>query len=385
MVPFRLIYRNIMAHKLRTLLTVGSMAVALLLLCFLHSMVIALTAGVEASAAGRLIVQSAVSLYVDLPQSYQQRIDQIDGVEQTCKLQWFGGVYQDESNFFAQFAVDPERLPQTYPEMKVIEGDVQTFQSNRQACLVGIDLMDRFPEWQIGGKVPILGTIFPGDWEFEIAGVYESDSANFDNAQFLFHYTYLEETLKSQNNGATPGVGVYTVKLAPGADPVQVSQQIDMLFESGPQRVQSTPEAEFQRQFVSMMGNIPTFLGSIGGGVVFAIFFGALNTMLLAARERTRDLGIMKALGFNDGVAFRLFLYESILVCAIGGAIGVLLALGTEDALGPLRAMFPLYEVKQSTMLYGWLLSLVIGVVAAIVPALRMKQLKPVLAFRSEG
>lgn len=387
--PWHLIARNLLAHPVRTLLTAASLVIAVFLICTLRSLVVGLTAGVEGAASNRLVVQSAVSLFVDLPLAYQGKIAQVPGVRQTCKFQWFGGYYQDPSNFFAQFGVDADRFYESYPEVEVLEGDPAAFLATRAGCLIGRDLTRRYG-WKVGDRVPIKPTIFQradgGAWEFEVVGIYRSRTSNVDDATLFFQHDYLREALEQEAASGPPGVGVYMVTLAPGADLVAVSREIDVLFENGPQRVQTTTEAEFQRQFVSMLGGVPTLLGSIGGGVLFAILLAVLNTMLMAGRERTRDLGIIKALGFGDGVAFALLMLESLLLCGVGGAIGVGLSLLSAPAFRDgLSQMVPGYAVTDETAALGLGLSLLLGVIAGAAPAWRAGRLRVIQALRPEA
>lgn len=387
--PWHLIARNLLAHPVRTLLTASSLVIAVFLICTLRSLVVGLTAGVEGAASNRLVVQSAVSLFVDLPLAYQGKVAQVPGVRQTCKFQWFGGYYQDPSNFFAQFGVDADRFYESYPEVEVLEGDPAAFLATRAGCLIGRDLTRRYG-WKVGDRVPIKPTIFQradgGAWEFEVVGIYRSRTSNVDDATLFFQHDYLREALEQGAASGPPGVGVYMVTLAPGADLVAVSREIDVLFENGPQRVQTTTEAEFQRQFVSMLGGVPTLLGSIGGGVLFAILLAVLNTMLMAGRERTRDLGIIKALGFGDGVAFALLMLESLLLCGVGGAIGVGLSLLSAPAFRDgLSQMVPGYAVTDETAALGLGLSLLLGVIAGAAPAWRAGRLRVIQALRPEA
>ncbi|MBX3471040.1 MAG: ABC transporter permease [Planctomycetes bacterium] len=387
--PWHLIARNLLAHPVRTLLTASSLVIAVFLICTLRSLVVGLTAGVEGAASNRLVVQSAVSLFVDLPLAYQGKVAQVPGVRQTCKFQWFGGYYQDPSNFFAQFGVDADRFYESYPEVEVLEGDPAAFLATRAGCLIGRDLTRRYG-WKVGDRVPIKPTIFQradgGAWEFEVVGIYRSRTSNVDDATLFFQHDYLREALEQGAASGPPGVGVYMVTLAPGADLVAVSREIDVLFENGPQRVQTTTEAEFQRQFVSMLGGVPTLLGSIGGGVLFAILLAVLNTMLMAGRERTRDLGIIKALGFGDGVAFALLMLESLLLCGVGGAIGVGLSLLSAPAFRQgLSQMVPGYAVTDETAALGLGLSLLLGVIAGAAPAWRAGRLRVIQALRPEA
>ena len=386
--PWTLLFKNMFSHPFRTLLTLGSLIVAVFLLCFLRASLVALEAGVAGASSNRLMVQSAVSLFVDLPLSYQGKIENVDGVAGTCKLQWFGGIYRDPSNFFAQFAVDADRFAAAYPEVELTQGSHEAFQATRTGCLIGEDLAKRFG-WKIGDTIPLEGTIFPRTdglpWQLQVSGIYKAKTANVDNQTLWFHHAYLDEALVAGQATGPRGVGVYVVALDRGASVERVASQIEDLFRNGPQRVQGTTEAEFQRQFVSMLGSVPTFLGSIGGGVLFAILFAVLNTMLLTARERTHDLGVMKALGFSDGVAFWLLLGESLLVCSIGGGLGVALAWVTQGPLGSvLKQLIPTYVIGQQTVLEGLALAVALGFLAGIIPAWQASRLDVVEALRAE-
>lgn len=388
--PWRVVLENLRAHKLRTFLTVMSIAVAVFLLCFLRTVLVSLQAAIDGSKADRLVAQSAVSLFVDLPLSYQAKIEAVPGVGRTCKLQWFGAYYREPSNFFAQFGVDADRFLEAYPEVEIIEGDAGAFRQRKTACFIGHELARRFG-FRIGDRVPLIGTIFPRadgrPWEFEVVGIYRSKASNVDNNTLWFRFDYLEESIRAGDvRGFTEaGVGVYMISLEQGADPIGVASQVDALFAGGPQRVQTTSEAEFQRQFVSMMGGVPMFLSSISGAILFAILLAAVNTMLMSFRQRTKEFGILKALGFTDSDAVALLLAESVGICVLGGLLGV----GTSLALaGPMAtamaSMFPTFELTRATMAQGLGLSLGVGVLAGVLPALRASRLDPVEAFREE-
>lgn len=389
MIPLRLIPRNLFSSPLvvlRTLLTIGSLSVAIFLLCVLRTMVVSIDAGVTDAASNRLVVQSAVSLFVDLPVSYQAKIDAVEGVSATTKFQWFGGYYREPKNFFAQFAVDHERFLDLYPEVELVSGTAEDFKRHRTACLIGVEVQEKYG-FKVGDTIPVTGTIFAKAtaWEFEVQGVYRSKSANVDNNTLFFHFDYLQETLKSGAASGPRGSGTFMVRMAPGTQPERLMREIDELFANGPQRVNTTTEAEFQRQFVSMVGNLPRFIAGIGGGVLFAIVFAALNTMLMAGRERTPDLGILKALGFTDATAWALLMLESLLLCGLGGLFGVGLAVVSTPVLAKaVSLMFPNFTLSGETIGLALLLSLVIGVVAGAVPAWRASRLRCVDALRAE-
>lgn len=386
--PVRLILRNVLAHPLRSALTGGSVFVAVFLLCVLGATTKALNSSVDNAATNRLWVQSAVSLFVDLPLSYGAKIREVDGVETMCRWQWFGGVYLDESNFFAQFGADADTLLKACPEIEIVEGSYEAFTKDQVGCLIGVDLADKFG-WEVGDRVPIIGSYFQrvGEeaWSFTVDAIYRSTSPTFDQQTLYFHYDYLRESLESGDATGPIGVGVYLVKVARDHDVTQVMGDIDALFENGPQRVQATTEGEFQRQFISMLGKVPTLLNMIGAAVLFAIFFAVLNTMMMAARERVRSIGIMKALGFTGGPIIAMLMVEGLLVCGGGGALGTVCAMVMEASIARnLVAMgVPGFEVSGSTAGLGMGIAVGLGLISGLLPGLRISRLGPVEALRT--
>ncbi|MCK6458427.1 MAG: ABC transporter permease [Planctomycetes bacterium] len=381
----KLIRRSLLRHPVRTLLTIGSLAVALFLLCFLRSLVTTLEAGAAAANQQRLWVQSAVSLFVDLPLSYQGKIDGVDGVKGTCKWQWFGGYYRDQTNFFAQFAVDPEPLFAMWPEVEIAAGSKEAFLADKRACIVGEGLARQFG-WKVGEAVPLIGALFQkadgSAWDFQIAAIYRAGRPTVDDRTFFFHWDYFEETMK-EAMGETPQVGVFVIELEPGAAAPGVMASVDALFENGPQRVQTTTEAEFQRQFATMFGNVPRLISFIGGGVLLAILLACVNTMLMQAREQLREIGVMKALGFSDGAAALFLLSQSLLLVGTGGALGIGLALLTQRGIaGFLSRFFPGYAVQPLTLAAAIGVTAILGLLAGAVPARLAERTRTVEAMR---
>lgn len=388
--PVRLLWRNMFAHPIRTILTTVSVMIAVFLMCVLDAAITGLDAAVSKASRTRLWVQSAVSLFVNLPDSYEAKLATVSGVESVIRFQWFGGVYRDDqSNMPAQFAVDSDKWFASYPELEFVEGSLAEWNEARTNCIIGADLASRLG-LGMGSKVPLKGTIFPMNdgsaWDFTVAGIYESNSTSVDQQTMYFHYEYLYQSLDQGLTNGPSGVGVYLTRLTPDANRDNVIAAIQAFYENGPQRVRATTEGEFQRQFISMLGSVPTLLYSIGGGVLFAIFFAVLNTMLMAARERTRDIGILKSLGFTNGKVTLLLITEALVLCLVGGGVGVLLAIGAERPLWSfLSAFIPGFEIANAVIVQGLLLAAGLGIVAGLLPAWRAQKLNPVTALRSEA
>jgi len=415
--PWGLALRHIREHWFRNLLTVGAVAVAAFLFCFLVSLIVTLDSQVEESSQNRLVVQSSVSLFVTLPIDYHPKIAEAPGVAEVTKWQWFGGYYQKPENFFAQFGLDPEPFFRMYtddiaivagPEMgtkakpkeKLItkatdatperrEAVLRAMLAEKRGVLIGKAVAEKFG-WRVGDTIPLIGTIFPradgGSWEFQVIGIFEKRKANVDEQTMFFRFDYLEEALRQKAANGPLGSGTYFVQVARGADPSTVIAGIDALFANGPQRTKTSTEAAFQQSFVSMLGNLPFFLGTIGGAVVFAVFFSVVNAMLISGRQRLRESGILKALGFRDRAIGALIVYESVLLTGGGGVIGVALAFVLAEGLRKvLSNFFPNFIVEPRTMALGLAISLAIGVVAGITPMVQLIRTKPTEALRSVG
>lgn len=387
MPSFKLVWRNLARRPLRALLTIASLTIAIFLICGLRTLITTLNAGVENADSRRLAVMSATGLFVELPMNYQAKIDALPGVELTTKFQWFGGYYRSQKNFFAQFAIDPASFFEMYPECQVPPEQQQAFIANRTSCIIGDGLSkDPAMGWKVGDTIPLIGSLHPHPddkaWEFQVAGIYHPTAPNFDNRTMFLHWDYYEETLKS--GGVTPGVGVFSIRVAPGADVPSVIAAVEDTFRDTEQRVDCQTEAEFQRQFVTMFGNIPLFVGWIGTGVLIAILLASVNTMLMAMREQSADIGVLKSLGFTDGSMFGLLIAQSLFLSLLGGALGLFLAWSTQktiaDALG---AMFPGFVIKPGTFALAAVIAVLIGFAAGVIPAWRASRLRCVEALRS--
>jgi len=387
--PLRVVWKNLLRHPLRTLLTAGSLAVAVFLLSTLHAFLNALDAGIEDSKDDRAIVQSAVSLFVGLPLSYQSKIEAVDGVETSCKWQWFGGYYRDERNFFSQFAVDENTLCTVYPEIEIVKGSLEDFKEQRTACLIARGLSDAFG-WEVGDRVPITSNIFVrrdgSAWQFDVAAIYEPARNTIDNRTLFFHFDLLDEALESGLATGPRGTSTYSLEIADDADPTRVMAAVDTLFENGPSKTDTVPQAVFNAQFTSMWGNVPQFVSAIGLGVFAAVLLACVNTMLLAARQQTHDIGIMKALGFTNGAMSGVLFLQSIGLAVFGGGLGL-----AGSVLMPrlvkgsnMESFFPGIGIDANTLALAIGATAIVGVLAGAFPAWRAGRLSPVEALRSE-
>ena len=233
----RLVRRNVMRHPIRAILTAGGAMFAVFLLIFLRSIVTSLDDTVKDIGSKRVITASAVSLFQALPESYGNKISSLDGVAIVSRFHWFGGVYEDPKNFFAQFAVDVDVFGDLYPECQLDEGEWQAWRDDRKGCVIGSSLAERFG-WKVGDKVPLKGTIYPklegGAWEFNVCGIYETDSSIFDPQTLYFHYDYLKETMIEQNRDKDFPCGLFVIKMDGIRPSNELCTEIDGIYAGGP-------------------------------------------------------------------------------------------------------------------------------------------------------
>ena len=372
-----LILANLFRKKIRTILTAGSFAAALFLFAILAVVRGAFHQGVEVAGADRLVVVNKVSIIQPLPLSYRDRLLRIPGVTQATFANWFGGVYQDERNFFPQFAIDRESYRQMFPEFAIPDDQWQAFLADREGAIVGEALAKRF-KWKVGDRIPINGTIFPGTWEFNIRSIYRGKRPEDDTTQFWFRWDYLEERKPFQKGL----VGWYTVRIGDPDDGVRVVKAIDAEFANSPWETKTDTEKAFAASWVKQMGNIEFLILSIGSVVFFTLLLVTGNTMAIAMRERVRELAVLKAVGFSDRFVLILVMAETMVVAAIGGGIGLALAKVFTLRGDPTGGLLPFFYLPPDVILLGFVLALAVGLMAGILPALSAMRLRVVDALR---
>ncbi len=373
--PF--IFRNLFRKKTRTILTIGSIAVALFLFGLLVTIETALNAGVDVAGVDRLIVRNKISLIMPLPLSYQERLRQIDHVSEATFATWFGAVYQEPKNFFPQFAIDTETYRTVFPEFKISDLEWQSFLADREGAVVGKRTAERFG-WKVGDRIPLQGTIWTGTWEFNIRAIYEGSRSGDDESQFWFHWKFLEES-RPWGKGT---VGWYTVKIDDPDHAVTVSQTIDDRFSNSAYETSTETEQAFAAGFAKQIGNIRMLILSIGAVVLFTLLLVTGNTMAMAVRERVPELGVLKTLGFGDGTVLFLVLAESLLIATVGGALGVGLAKLFTLGGDPTGGMLPVFYLTTGKMFLGIAIAVFVGLFAGSIPALTAMNLRIVDALR---
>jgi putative ABC transport system permease protein len=372
----RLIWVNLLRNKLRTLLTVLSVCVALFLFSTLRSVITALDAATEVGSEARLMTLSATGITFLLPQAHYNRLVAVEGVRSVSWANWFGAIYIDESNFFAQFAVDAESYFAMYPELRVPEDQMEAFMAERTAAIVGNGLMRRFG-WRLGQTVVLQGTFLPGDYEFTIRGVYTPDDPSLGEELFYLHYDYMYEAARDQ---LSPGW--FILQLDDPTEAAAISQRIDAMFENSSNPTKTQTEKALNAEFITMFGNVAQLVRTIGLAVFFAILLVAANTMMMAARERVNEHGVLKALGFQNGQLFGIVLAESVVITVIGGVIGIGAAWYLFRPGNPMTSFIQGFTVRTETVWYGLVIAVVLGIVSGLVPAWQAARLSVVQALR---
>lgn len=372
----KILFRNALRHRLRSTLTVIGVAVAILAFGLLRTVVDAWYAGVEASSSTRLVTRNSISLIFPLPLSYYERIRRVDNVEIVSYGNWFGAYYKEEKNFFANFAVQAETYLQIYPEFMIPEAQKHDFLADRKGALVGTKLAERFG-WRVGDTVTLIGTIFPGDWEFVIRAMYRGRTPSVDEFQFLFHWDYLNETLKESMPGRADQVGFFFEDVKNPEFAAATARAIDSQFENSMAETLTETEKAFQMGFVAMSEAILMIIQLVSLVVIAIILAVAANTMAMSVRERMREYAVFKTLGFGGPWIATLVLGESTLIALAGGLLGIAL---TFPAAAVFRKAvgqyFPVFVVSRQTLLLDALAALSVGLLAAVLPlwtALRVR------------
>jgi len=381
-VPY-LILRNAFRHKLRTTLTMIGIIVAIVAFGLLRTIVDAWYAGAEASSSARLITRNAISLVFPLPINYAQKIRQLEGVTAVSWMNWFGGIYITESNFFPQFAIDGPTYLDMYPEFRLVDAERKAFLVDRKGCVAGRKIAEKFG-WKLGDQIPIRGTIFPGTWTFTLRAIYDGADAKVDETQFFFHWDFLNESVKARFPRRADGVGLYVVQIRDPGQAAEVSQRIDASFKNSLAETLTETEKAFQLGFVAMTETILAAIQAVSFVIILIIMAVMANTMTMTARERYSEYATMKAIGFSGGFVTLLIFGESVGIALAGGIAGIALTYPIADWFGEqMGTLFPVFMISHQTIAMQLGAAIVIGVVAALIPAWRAARVRIVDGLRA--
>jgi len=377
-----LVWSNLKRKKMRSILTILSIMIAFMLFGYLGAIRQGFSQGIDVAGVDRLIVRHKVSIIQLLPEAYESRIEQIDGVIDASHQTWFGGIYQKPSNFFAQMPVKPREYLVMFPEFLLSDEERQAWFNTRSGAIAGRGIADRF-DWKVGDRIPINATIWTrkgGErtWEFDLVGIYDGAEKGTDTSQFLFRYDFFDESRQF----AQGQVGWYTVRISDPDRAAETAALIDAEFANSPYETKAEPEGAFLQGFANQIGDIGFIMMSIAAAVFFTILLVAGNTMAYAVRERTNELAVLKAIGFTDRAVLGLVLGESLALTGLGGAIGLFLAWMLVSAGDPTGGSLPMFYIPVKDLVIGVVLIGLMALVAGILPALQAKRLRIADALR---
>ncbi|MGB6363000.1 MAG: FtsX-like permease family protein [Thermoanaerobaculia bacterium] len=378
-----LVWSNLKRKKLRTLLTVLSILVAFVLFGYLAAIKRAFNQGIDVAGLDRLIVRHKVSIIQFLPESYKGRMEKIRGVSSAVFATWFGGIYQKPSNFFAQLPVVPEEFLDMFPEYILSEEEEQAWLETRSGAIAGRILADRF-DWKVGDRIPIQATIWTKkdggtSWEFDLVGIYEGAEKGTDTSQFFFRHDFFHET-RAWGSG---NVGWYYVRIDEPERAAEIARLIDEEFANSPHETKTEPEGAFVQGFAKQIGNIGAIMMAILSAVFFTILLVAGNTMAQSVRERTEELGVLKAMGFTHRGVLGLVLAESCLLAMLGGFLGLAIAWFLITWIGdPSGGALPIFFFPTRDLVLGIVLVLLLGLATGLLPALQAQRLQIADAMR---
>ncbi len=373
----KLILKNILRNKRRTLLTISSLVVSLFLIITLATILTEFSRGSSRSNPLRLITRHAVSLAFTLPVAQQQRIATVPGVKAVIPFSWFGGIYKDEKNFFANFAVDASRLREVLTELNMSDPEWQAFINDRQGAIVGQKLVKLYG-FTSGQRVTLRSPIYDRSVEFIVRGVYTGG----DEKTLFFHHEYINELVPAW---AKDQVSTFSILANSAEDVPRIAQTIDSIFINTDAPTKTESERDFAISFETMMGGVKQFMYGIMGAITFSLLLIMGNTMAMTVRERTREVGMLKALGFQRGTIAGLFVGEALLVTTLGALIGIggamLLFKSIDFSL--VIPNFQSFVPTSQTLMVAFVVSIFVGLVSVVYSAYRVSGMTIAEALRS--
>ena len=378
----KLVVRNVFRAKLRSTLTIVGLVIAVLAFGLLQTVVRAWYAGSDAASATWLIARNAISLTFSMPVYYREKIRAVPGVTGVSVSNWFGGIYREPKNFFAQFAVDAPTYFPMYPEFIFEPDQYAAFLRDRRGAVVGRQLADLYG-FKVGDTIPLKSTIYPGNWEFTVRAIYDARDETTITRQMYFHFDYLNEQIKKVFPRRADQAGVFVVGIADSSASADIARAIDAEFKNSLAETLTETEKAFTLGFVAMIETIVVAIEGVSYVVILIIMAVAANTMAMTARERLSEYATLKALGFAPHTVALLIMTEAILLAVIGGAIGMLLTAPVVQVFHAATiSVFAKMPLVPQTFYLQAACALVVGVVAGIVPAVRASRIRIVDGLR---
>jgi putative ABC transport system permease protein len=378
-----LMLKNCWRNRRRTILTILSIGVSMCLFGVMAGMYHAFyLSSPDPGEASRLVTRNKISLTVAIPQAYQQQIEKVPGVKEVMIANWFAGTYKDNrdpKNQFPRFAVEPEKLFTVYREFHLPADQQRDFVRERTACVVSRDLAKMF-NFHIGDRIPITGDIYPGNFEFTVRGIFDADRPG---ALMYLNKEYIDQSLPEARRG---NVGIYYILIDDPQKSAQIASAIDEMFRNSTAQTKTESEQAFAVGFLSLLGNVKLFLIAICGAVMFTMLLVSANTMAMSVRERVREIGVLKTLGFPSGAVLGIILGEAAAISIAGGVLGYaismfLLAGASKSPYGGFLPPFPLFEPAVALTCIA--IAAALGVLSSLVPAAGAARAPIVEALRS--
>ena len=376
----RFVTKNAFRNKRRSILTVLSIGGSLLLLTFLITIWRSFyDSKPSEQSAQRLIVRHKVSLVFNLPSYYKQKIQAIPGVKEVVNQQWFGGQYMDDKpeHFFAQFGTDPQEIMKVYPEFNIPADQLEAWKHDRAGAIVDVGLAKKFG-WRIGDRLNITGKIFPLNLELTIRGIFTPPDPT---QSIYFNKDYIDEGFPKLKGNE----GFYAVLADSPESVTRVGQAIDEEFRNADRPTKTETEHAFQLGFIGMLGNIKAFIMSICLAVVFTILLVSANTMAMSIRERTREVAVLKTLGFTRNSILGLFVGEAVSLALVGGLLGSLLCFFIVRGMASQGGMFTGMKVTPLTIAAALLIAAVVGFASSFIPSYHAAKVNIVDGLRHIG
>lgn len=376
--------RNALRNKFRTILTVLGAAVAVLMFVALRTVIVAWNIGVDYAAKDRLGTRHKVSFILPLPKRYIAEVSAVPGVKQTCAANWFGGKNpKDPNDFFATLAIENSCMD-VFDEMVLDPGVREAYVADKKGALVG-DVLAKKLGVKVGDRVTLTGTIYPGDWQFNVVGIYKAARKSLDRSQFFFHWEYLNDSLPPSRQDQ---VGWISTRIDNPSRSADISAAIDKLFDEKDTQTTTMSEKAMNLSFMGMLSAVLTAINVISGVMLVLMMLILGNTIAMGVRERTREYGVLRAIGFSPGHIGLFIVGEAMTLGLLAGVAGLAIAYPiVEKGIGRvleenMGAFFPYFQIDVGTMIAAVVLSIALSVVAALIPAYRASKLSVTDALR---